>query len=179
MKLKRFTRDRLFNRTTKTETPKGSQSSVSETDAKEKSMTNKQMMNISDIHKFFLGFDRIDPDFFSNSPLTGYPRYNVIKVGDRGYRVEVAVPGWSKEDVEITLHKSELRIEGKQKQEAAENEEFIYKGLSGKVFTRVFKVGPNIKLDRATMKNGLLCVELFENIPEEDKPRVVTIHEDS
>ena len=93
-------------------------------------MNAKQMMNIGDLHKMFLGFDRIDPDFFSNTPITGYPRYNVLKVGEQGYRVEVAIPGWNKDDIEITLHKSELRIEGTQKQEAAENEEFIYKGLS-------------------------------------------------
>lgn len=141
-----------------------------------KQMT-KQMMNISDFHKFFLGFDRIDPDFFSNAPLTGYPRYNVLKVGDDGYRVEVAVPGWDKDDIEITLHKSELRIEGKQKQEVEDDEEFIYKGLSGKTFTRVFKVGPNIKLDTAFMKNGLLCIELHDEVPENRKPRVVEIHD--
>ena len=137
----------------------------------------KQMMNISDFHKFFLGFDRIDPDFFSNAPLTGYPRYNVLKVGTEGYRVEVAVPGWDKNDIEITFDKSELRIEGKSKQEVAENEEFVYKGLSGKTFTRVFKVGNNIKLDTAYMKNGLLCVELYQELPEEAKARVVEIHD--
>lgn len=137
----------------------------------------KQMMNISDFHKFFLGFDRIDPDFFSNTPITGYPRYNVLKVGTEGYRVEVAVPGWDKDDIEITFDKSELRIEGKSKQEVAEDEEFVYKGLSGKTFTRVFKVGNNIKLDTAYMKNGLLCVELYQELPEEAKARVVEIHD--
>jgi len=137
----------------------------------------KQMMNISDFHKFFLGFDRIDPDFFSNAPLTGYPRYNVLKVGNDGYRVEVAVPGWDKEDIEITFDKNELRIEGKSKQEIAEKEEFVYKGLSGKTFTRVFKVGSNINLDQAYMKNGLLCVELYQEVPEEAKAKVVQIND--
>jgi len=137
----------------------------------------KQMMNISDFHKFFLGFDRIDPDFFSNAPLTGYPRYHGLKVGNDGYRVEVAVPGWDKEDIEITFDKNELRIEGKSKQEIAEKEEFVYKGLSGKTFTRVFKVGSNIKLDQAYMKNGLLCVELYQEVPEEAKAKVVQIND--
>ena len=104
----------------------------------------KQMMNISDFHKFFLGFDRIDPDFFSNAPLTGYPRYNVLKVGDDGYRVEVAVPGWDKDDIEITLHKSELRIEGKQKQEVEDDEEFIYKGLSVRLLHECLKSDPTL-----------------------------------
>ena len=81
--------------------------------------------------------------------MTGYPRYNVVRVGDSGHRVEVAVPGWDKEDIEITFHKNELRIEGTAKQVAEENEDYLYKGLSGKTFSRVFKVGNNIELETA------------------------------
>lgn len=134
----------------------------------------KQMMNINDIHKFFLGLD-LHPDFFSNSPMTGYPRYNVVRVGKNGYRVEVAVPGWDKDDIQITLHKNELKIEGTQKQVVEEGESYLYKGLSGKTFARVFKVGNNIELETAYMKNGLLCVDLVENVPEEDMPKRIEI----
>jgi molecular chaperone IbpA len=117
------------------------------------------------------------PDFFANDPMTGYPRYNVLKVGDNGYRVEVAVPGWDKDDIEITFDKNELRIEGTAKQEAADDEVFVYKGLSGKTFTRVFKVGTNIKLKEATMKNGLLCVDMYQEVPEKEKAKVVQIND--
>lgn len=107
--------------------------------------------------------------------MTGYPRYNVVRVGKNGYRVEVAVPGWDKDDIEITLHKNELKIEGTHKQVVEEGESYLYKGLSGKTFTRVFKVGNNIELETAYMKNGLLCVDLVENVPEEDKPKRIEI----
>lgn len=137
-------------------------------------MTKQNLMNINDIHKFFLGLD-LHPDFFSNSPMTGYPRYNVVRVGKSGYRVEVAVPGWDKDDIQITLHKNELKIEGTQKQVVEEGESYLYKGLSGKTFARVFKVGNNIELETAYMKNGLLCVDLVENVPEEDKPKRIEI----
>ena len=137
-------------------------------------MTKQNLMNINDIHKFFLGLD-LHPDFFSNSPMTGYPRYNVVRVGKSGYRVEVAVPGWDKDDIQITLHKNELKIEGTQKQVVEEGESYLYKGLSGKTFTRVFKVGNNIELETAYMKNGLLCVDLVENVPEEDMPKRIEI----
>lgn len=137
-------------------------------------MTKQHLMNINDIHKFFLGLD-LHPDFFSNSPMTGYPRYNVVRVGKSGYRVEVAVPGWDKDDIQITLHKNELKIEGTQKQVVEEGESYLYKGLSGKTFARVFKVGNNIELETAYMKNGLLCVDLVENVPEEDMPKRIEI----
>jgi len=136
-------------------------------------MTKQMMMNLNDMHKFFLGLD-LHPDFFANSPTVGYPRYNVVR-GDSSYRVEVAVPGWDKDDIEITFHKNELKIEGTQKLETQEGESYLYKGLSGKTFTRVFKVGPHIELDKAFMKNGLLCVELKENIPQEEKPTRIKI----
>ena len=129
---------------------------------------------MNDIHKFFLGLD-LHPDFFSNSPMTGYPRYNVVRVGSKDYRVEVAVPGWDKDDIEIALHKNELKIEGTQKQVVEQDESYLYKGLSGKTFTRVFKVGNNIELETAYMKNGLLCIELVENVPEEDMPKRIQI----
>jgi len=137
-------------------------------------MTKQNLLNINDFHKFFLGLD-LHPDFFSNSPMTGYPRYNVVRVGSTGYRVEVAVPGWDKEDIEVTLHKNELKIEGTQKQVVEGDESYLYKGLSGKTFTRVFKVGNNIELEEASMKNGLLCVSLVEHVPEEDKPKRIEI----
>jgi len=137
-------------------------------------MTKQNLINMNDVHKFFLGLD-LHPDFFSNSPMTGYPRYNVVRVGSSDYRVEVAVPGWDKEDIEITLHKNELKIEGTQKQVAEQDETYLYKGLSGKTFSRVFKVGNNIELDTAYMKNGLLCIDLVENVPEEDKPKRIEI----
>jgi molecular chaperone IbpA len=98
-----------------------------------------------------------------------------VRVGSSDYRVEVAVPGWDKEDIEITLHKNELKIEGTQKQVAEQDETYLYKGLSGKTFSRVFKVGNNIELDTAYMKNGLLCIDLVENVPEEDKPKRIEI----
>jgi len=56
-----------------------------------------------------------------------------------------------------------------------EGESYHYKGLSGKTFARVFKVGNNIELETAYMKNGLLCVDLVENVPEEDMPKRIEI----
>ena len=133
----------------------------------------KQLLNISDFHKFFLGLD-LHPDFFSNSPMTGYPRYNVVRVGNSGHRVEVAVPGWDKEDIEITFHKNELRIEGTAKQVAEENEDYLYKGLSGKTFSRVFRLATTLN-SSDFHEEWTSFVELVENIPEEDMPKRISI----
>jgi len=73
--------------------------------------TFQHQLTMADFPKFFLGFDRLADDVFSNVGDQGYPRYNVVKVGDAGYRIELAIPGWDKGDVAIQLHKNILTIE--------------------------------------------------------------------
>lgn len=136
--------------------------------------TFQHQLTMADFPKFFLGFDRLADDVFSNVGDSGYPRYNVVKVGDTGYRIELAIPGWDKGDVAIQLHKNILTIEGNRAKSDAQ-ETYIHKGLSGKGFTRSFKVGDYIVLDKAYMERGLLCISLSEVIPEAEKPVTVDI----
>ena len=141
--------------------------------AKEKNMNNLARLNMADFPKFFLGFDRFENNLYHL--CNEYPRYNIVKT-DGGYRVELAVPGWDKSSIEITLLKDVLTVRGVCKQKTEnEGESYIHKGLSGKEFTRTFTVGTNIHLNKAYMNKGLLCIDLDEVIPEEDKPKVVTI----
>ena len=99
-------------------------------------------LNFNDFDKLFVGFDRLHNQLanrVTDYPITNYPRYNLVAIGDEAYRIELALPGWKKQDIEIKQHKNELAIEGKEKQELDSNDErYIYKGLSGKVFKRVF-----------------------------------------
>ena len=135
-----------------------------------------KQLAMADLHKFMLGFDRfMDTNVFAPTLDGGYPRYNVLRVGESGFRVELAVPGWNKDDIEITLHKGVLTVEGKTKQFHKEHESYIYKGLSGKCFTRTFGVSEHVILDRAYMERGLLCIDLHEEIPKELQPTKVTI----
>lgn len=132
---------------------------------------------VADLHKFMLGFDRIfnDTSVFTPTVDGGYPRFNILRVGKHGFRVELAVPGWDKEDIEISLHKGMLTVRGTVKQTENSNENFVYKGLSGKCFSRTFGVSEHIRLDKAYMKRGLLCIDLHEEIPNELQPIKVTI----
>ena len=135
-----------------------------------------KQLAMADLHKFLLGFDRfMEPNTFAPTLDGGYPRYNVLKVGNNGFRVELAVPGWNKNDIEISLHKGVLTVTGNVKQTEAENESYVYKGLSGKCFTRTFGVSEHVKIDRAYMERGLLCIDLHEEIPKELQPIKVTI----
>ena len=138
-------------------------------------MTSK--LAVADLQKFLLGFDRFvnDTSIFAPTLDGGYPRFNIIRVGENGFRLELAVPGWNKNDIEISLHKGLLKVEGTKKQTESDNETYIYKGLSGKCFTRTFGVSEHVKLDKAYMERGLLCIDLHEEIPNELQPVKVTI----
>jgi len=131
----------------------------------------------NDLYKYFVGFDRMSDlyDTGLNQIANSYPRYNLIKVDEKGYRVEVALPGWDISDIDITLDNNMLKIQGTHKQVEKEGEVYLHKGLSGKMFSRSFRVGENIKVSRAYMINGLLCVDLYEEIPEALKPRKIEI----
>ena len=134
-----------------------------------------QQLSMADLPKFFLGFDRMHQEFSNNSFDNGYPRYNIVKTGETGYLIELAIPGWDKSDVEISLHKNLLTIKGTRKQTTKDEEVYLHKGLSGKCFKRTFQVGEYIELEKAYMERGLLCIRLQENIPAEELPKYVEI----
>ena len=116
-------------------------------------------MNAINLEKFFVGFDNI-----ANSPLfpqttTEYPRYNIEKV-EGGYVVQVAVPGWKKEQISVNVHKNILTIKG-EKKEVNEGREWIHKGISGKSFERHLKLDNSLEVTEATMTDGMLEVKVM------------------
>jgi len=140
-------------------------------------MTHAQL-TMADLPKLFVGFDRLQDDLFNQAFNTGYPRYNVVKIDagkQVGYRIELAVPGWDKSDISIELHKNVLTIKGESKQAENQAESYMHKGLSGKCFTRNFRVGEFIVLSKAYMDRGLLCIDLDEEVPEKAQPVKVEI----
>ena len=153
---------------------------TAERSQRRKEMTGLQTaLNFNDFDKLFVGFDRLHNQLASrvtDLPITNYPRYNLVAIGEEAYRIELALPGWKKQDIEIKQHKNELTIEGKEKQELDSNDErYIYKGLSGKTFKRVFTLGDWVEVKDAGFKDGLLVVNLEVDVPEAEKPKAIEI----
>ena len=132
-------------------------------------------LTMADLERTFLGFDRLHNHLSSTVLDSGYPRYNVIRSGEESYRIELALPGWNKEDIEISLQNSKLTIKGKRKQEEAKEDFYIYKGLSGKCFERTFTVGEFIKIQKAYTGRGMLIIELEQELPESRRPVIIDI----
>ena len=116
-------------------------------------------MNTINLEKFFVGFDNIanNPLFPQQAPE--YPRYNIEKVAD-GYEVQVAVPGWKKEQVSVSVHKNILSIKGEKKSCGGGDREFIHKGISGKSFEKHLKLDNSLEVAAATMEDGMLIISL-------------------
>ena len=141
-------------------------------------MTGLTALNFNDFNNLFVGFDRLNRDItkrVANNPMTNYPRYNLVSVGEAAYRIEMALPGWSREDIEVSQRKNTLTIEGKTKLETNEDENYIHKGLSGKSFNREFSLGSWVEVDNAVFKDGMLVIHLVVNTPEAEKPKSINI----
>ena len=127
-----------------------------------------------DLSPFTIGFDNVfnSLDRVRSIPQTNYPPYNVVKVDDEHFTVELAVAGFGKKDVSVTKEKNLLIIEGKV--EDAEKE-FVHKGLASRAFKRSWTLADNVEIDSAELKDGILAVSLVKVIPEEDKPVSIKI----
>jgi molecular chaperone IbpA len=111
-----------------------------------------------DISKFWLGMNN---DWLLHNTDTSYPRYNIVENTSTGnYRIEVAVPGWSKKELELVHEDNELLIKGKKERKLGDEERFTHQGLSLKSFERKFILNADLKVDSVELVDGLLTIAL-------------------
>jgi len=115
---------------------------------------------------FFNTLDSITGD------VKGYPHYNIKKLDDNKWNIELALAGFSKDDIEIEVKDNIMNIRGELKEE---NNEFVYKGISSRKFSKSFTLAEFTECESAQMENGILSITLEKNIPEDKKPQKVKI----
>ena len=122
-------------------------------------------------------FDRMLESVDRGHINANYPPYNIKKVNENDFVIEVALAGFSKEDINVELKDSTLTVKNKLKEKVIENESngVIHKGISTRQFERAFTIAEDIKVKDAELKNGLLSIELERIIPEEKKPRLIKV----
>ena len=111
--------------------------------------------------------------FFDSSDTTKYPRYNIIKINDSEFKIEIAVAGFAKENLEVSLENSVLSISGNT--ESDEEVEYLHRGVSYRNFTKKFTLSDEIVVKSVTYVNGMLQIALERVIPEEKKPKRIPI----
>ena len=135
------------------------------------------------LRPFSVGFDSIFEEFDRMLESTerynsNYPPYNIRKLSDNDYKIEVALAGYSKDDIELELKDSTLTIRNKTKEKVINDESngVIHKGISTRQFERSFTISEDVKVKNAELKNGLLNIDLERIIPDEKKPRLIDIN---
>lgn len=119
-------------------------------------------------------FDKI----FAQPQKATYPPYNVIHFDKTNeYILEFAVAGFTKEDIEITLHSHVLTIKGEKKEvEFGNGGHYLHKGIANRKFVRQFTLPENAEVTSAGVNNGILGVAIIEHVPEEKKPKNIKIN---
>lgn len=123
-----------------------------------------------------IGFDRIFElvDRQIANTTSTYPPYNIIKTDENRFEIEVALAGFTMEELSVTQDKDQLVIQGN-KLEVDNQPEYLHKGLATRNFTRTFTLADHVDVVSAKLENGILTVQLERNIPESLQPRKVAI----
>ena len=144
---------------------------------KEKAMT---LSRLTPLYHTTLGFENLfdevekllNSDF--KTPTTTFPPHNILKLDDNHYVVELAVAGFSKDDIEVSVNDGELVIKGN-KEDKAESGEYLHRGIGLRSFTKTLRIADTVEVKGAEYKDGILRVGLENIIPDHKKPRKIEI----
>lgn len=119
-------------------------------------------------------FDRLLDDVYSNQ---SYPPYNIIHEKDDKYKIEIALAGFQKDDIEIETKENVLVIKTNDKllNKEDDDQEYLHRGISKRHFERKFNLAEDVVVNGASLEHGLLVIDLERIIPEEKKPRLIDI----
>jgi molecular chaperone IbpA len=113
---------------------------------------------------------------FATTHTTNYPPYNLIKFNDNEYSLQFAVAGFKKPDIEILVDNGVLKISGKAPEpEFEDGAGYVHKGIATRKFSRSFSLPEYFEVDWAGMEDGILSIGLTKKIPDEKKPKQITI----
>lgn len=136
--------------------------------------------DLTPLYRNSIGFDRLASLLSTANRVdqgNGYPPYNIESRGENQYRITMAVAGFAEDDIEITVEENKLQVTGsKNNGSAGENQDnFLYRGIATRSFDRRFQLADYVKVNGATLENGLLHIDLEREVPEAMKPRTIEI----
>lgn len=150
-------------------------------------MTEKFMFpELKNFDRFFVGFDPLLQRLATAAEQTAklahnYPPYNIKKIDDNKYVIELAVAGFGRQDLEIEIIDDKLIVKGNahaDTEDAGTWPQILYQGLAQRPFTRTFNLADNVEIRGATLLNGILKVALEAIVPEHKKPKKIVIDDE-
>jgi|TARA_B110000438_G_scaffold180665_1_gene172632 molecular chaperone IbpA len=137
-------------------------------------MTTYDLINFDPFKNFSIGFDRMFDSLNEVSRIntSNFPPYNIRKLKEGKYQVEMALAGFSKSDINCELQDGILTIEAKKEKDS---DNLIHQGIASRSVLRKFTLSEYIKVEDADFKDGILKIKLYQDLPEEKKPRTIKI----
>ena len=147
---------------------------------------NKNLSIFNNLRPLTVGFDDMfdhfehmmgDDGFFVRNTMANFPPYNIVKTGEYTYDVELALAGFSKDDIEVHYENNMLTVKSKQKDksEAKDSEGVIHRGISKRWFSKSFTIADDVEIKGAELKDGLLKVSMERIVPEGKKARTIEV----
>jgi molecular chaperone IbpA len=135
-------------------------------------------VDFSPLYRSTVGFDRLftmldslgQPDQSQT-----YPPYNIERTGENTYRITMAVAGFDESELSIEAREHTLTVKGEKGEEKTSENQFLYRGIAKRAFERRFQLADHVEIQSASLKHGLLHIDLLREIPEAAKPRKIGI----
>ena len=144
-------------------------------------MTNRSLSIWKDLRPFSVGFDNIFDHFnlhLDNTRTVNYPPYNINKIDEFNWQIQMALAGFGKKDINITTADNQLTVESvkdKETKDVEDNDGLLFKGISKRQFKKAFTLADEVKVISAELKDGMLLIDLEKIVPEEKKPKTIKI----
>ena len=144
-------------------------------------MTNKSLSIWKELRPFSVGFDNIFDHFnlhLDNTRTVNYPPYNINKIDEFNWQIQMALAGFGKKDINITTADNQLTVESvkdKETKDVEDNDGLLFKGISKRQFKKAFTLADEVKVISAELKDGMLLIDMEKIVPEEKKPKTIKI----
>ncbi len=148
-------------------------------------MTNRAISIFNQLRPLSVGFDDVFDHFesmFNNQldtiNVSNYPPYNIVRTGEHKFNVELALAGFSKKDINVSVENGLLTIESvkdKDTKEVEDNDGVLFKGISKRYFKKTFTLADDVEVKGAELKDGLLKISMEKIIPENKKLKTISI----
>ena len=132
--------------------------------------------HFNNLTPYTVGYDRIFNNlarYVDNTASTGFPPYNIRKDGENNYVIEMALAGFGKKDIEVEVADGTLSI--RSVKENVDDDSNLYRGIAYRKFERKFTIADDVLVNGAKLENGMLTVDLERIVPEDKKPRLISV----
>ena len=146
-------------------------------------MTNKALSIFNQLRPVTVGFDNvfdhfermIDDHNFNQMTATNFPPYNIVKTGEYTYDVELALAGFSKDDIDVEYKDNMLTVKSKEKPKEDDKDGMLHRGISKRWFAKAFTIADDVEVKGAELKDGLLKISMERIIPEGKRARTIEV----